>query len=127
MCSTVKYLVILLLLITNSSAFAWYPSSRPYDNNWYIRVDRSEEANRDRKSYDPPIAGTKAKELNKFQRIMLRSNKRRPSQWYRYDTHVSNREYTDCSYYKYVDCSNFTFCRCWQCKDYVYPIVRTNY
>ena len=121
-----KFLLILLLMF-NAIAFARYPSSRPYDNNWYIRVDESESANSDRKSYDPPAVGTKAKELNKFQRILLRANKQRPSQFYRYEPHISNREYIDCSYYKYVDCSNFTFCRCWQCKDYVYPVVRTNY
>lgn len=124
----VKFFGTLLLMLTlNISVLAYYPSSRPYDNNWYIRVDESEAANSDRKYYDPPAVGTKAKELNKFQRILMRANKQRPSRFYRYETHISNREYTDCSYYKYVDCSNFTFCRCWQCKDYVYPVVRTNY
>lgn len=122
-----KYLVILLLIVTCSKVFAWYPSSRVYDNNWYIRSDKSEWANSDRKYLDPPPAGETAKPLNKVQRILLRSSKKHPSHWYRYQPHISNREYTDCSHYKYVDCSNFTFCRCWQCRDYVYPIVRVSY
>ena len=122
-----KKLFVILLLIFNLPVLAWYPSSRVYDNNWYIRSDKSEFANADRKYLDPPAVGEKAKPLSKWQRILIRANKQHPSQWYRYEPHISNREYTDCSYYKYVDCSNFTFCRCWQCRDYVYPIVRVDY
>ena len=122
-----KKFLVLLIFLNVLPAFAWYPASRPYDNNWYIRSDKSEWANSDRKYLDPPAEGTTAKPLNKFQRILLRSSKQHPSQWYRYETHISNREYTDCSDYKYVDCSNFAFCRCWQCKDYVYSVVRVDY
>ena len=122
-----RYLILMLIFLNILPSLAWYPSSRPYDNNWYIRTTKSEYANSDRKYLDPPPVGEAAKPLNKVQRILLRSSKRHPSQWNRYRTHISNREYTDCSYYKYVDCSNFTFCRCWQCRDYAYPIVRTNY
>ena len=104
-----------------------YPLEKPYNQNWYIKVDKSEAANADRKKYDPPAVGQQAKELNKFQRILLRANKPHRSIWYKYGNDVTMIEYTDCSYYKYVDCSNFTFCRCWQCKDYVYPIVRADY
>ena len=114
-------------MFSTCAAFAWYPESRVYDNNWYVTGSNAEINNYDRKAYDPPAKGTVAKPLNRVQRILLRANKRRPSEFYRYQTHISNREYTDCSYYKYVDCSNFTFCRCWQCKDYVYPIVRYDY
>ena len=123
----VKYLVTFLLLIICSSVLAYYPSSRVYDNNWYIRSDKSEWANSDRLYLDPPPAGQIAKPLPKWKRILLRGSKRHGSPWYRYQPHISNREYIDCSHYKYVDCSNFTFCRCWQCRDYVYPIVRIDY
>ena len=120
-------LVLVLLLISALHANAWYPSSRVYDNNWYIQGSNIKWTDHDGSILQPPAVGETAKPLNKIQRILLKADKQRPTQWYRYQTHVSNREYTDCSYYKYIDCSNFTFCRCWQCRDYVYPVVRTNY
>ncbi len=101
-----------------------YGEVHPYNNNWYIRSDKSEWANRDRKTFSPPAVGSHAKRLNKAQRILYRSNKRHAIPYNSYNSHISDREYTDCSYYKYVDCSNYTFCRCWQCRDYVYPIRR---
>ena len=112
-------LLVLLLFIGISKVHA-YGEAYPYNNNWYIRSDKNEYANRDRKYFDPPAVGETAKEPNKIQRILYRANKRHPLVWERYDEHLSNREYTDCSYYKYVDCSNLSFCRCWQCRDYVY-------
>ena len=123
-----KFIIISLIFLNISSALAYSTGpTRPYDNNWYIRSNKSEYANRDRKTFDPPPVGTQAKKLNKLQRILYSSNRKHPSQWYRYDTHISGREYVNCSYYKYVDCADFTFCRCWQCRDYVYPITRVEY
>ena len=111
--------LLLLLLIGISKAHA-YGEAYPYNNNWYIRSDKSEYANRDRKYFDPPVVGTVAKEPNKIQRILYRANKQHPLIGERYNAHLSGKEYKDCSYYKYVDCSNLSFCRCWQCRDYVY-------
>ena len=115
-----------LLFLTTLPSHA-YGEVYPYNVNWYTRVDKSEYANADRKSFDPPAVGTKAKELNKLQRILYRANKRHVSAWNRYYPHISDREYRDCTYYKYVDCSNFAFCRCWQCRNYAYPIERVDY
>lgn len=120
-------LLIMTAVFLNVLPSFSYPLEKPYNQNWYIRVDRSEAANADRKMYDPPAVGEEPKELNKMQRILLRANKPHRSRWYRYGNDITMREYTDCSYYKYVDCSNFAFCRCWQCKYYAYPIVRTDY
>lgn len=120
-------ILLLFTLLSTSSPSHAYPEVHPYNQNWYVRVDKSEAANADRKKYDPPAVGQQAKELNKFQRILLLADKRHPSRWYRYYPHISNREYEDCRYYKYVDCSNYTFCRCWQCRDYAYSIVRSEY
>lgn len=118
----IRFIVVILIFLNISSVFA-YPvrHTRPYDNNWYIRVDKNPYANIDRKYFDAPPAGTKAKPLNKVQRILYAANRQHPSLYYQYQPHVSNREYSDCTYYKYVDCSNYAFCRCWQCRDYVYP------
>ena len=121
----IRLLLSCFVLFTALPVFS-YGEVHPYNNNWYIRSDKSEEANRDRKSFDPPAVGTSVKRPNKLQRILYRANKRHVIPYDNY-SHVSDREYTDCSYYLYVDCSNFTFCRCWQCRDYVYPIVRTNF
>jgi hypothetical protein len=121
-----KFLVT-LLLITSTLVVSAYTTTRPYDQNWYIRVDRSEAANRDRKYLDPPPAGYVAEPLPKWKRILLRADKQRPQYLHRYQTNVTNREYTDCSYYKYVDCADFTFCRCWQCRDYAYPVTTIDY
>ena len=114
-------LLILLLVLSTGKAHA-YAEAFPYNNNWYIRSDKSVHANSDRKTFDPPATGIVAKEPNKIQRILYRANKQHPLVWERYDAHLSNKEYTDCTYYKYVDCSNLSFCRCWQCRDYVYPV-----
>lgn len=123
-----KYLLIFILILSLSPAFAGYPTSRPYDNNWYIKVDKSEGANSDRKYFNPPAVGTPQKKPNKIQRILYRADKPRLMNYpyHHYDNNVTGREYKDCSYYLYVDCSNYTFCRCWQCRNYAYPIVDTD-
>ena len=121
-----RIILVLLIFLNILPAFS-YGEVYPYNPNWYIRSDKSEWANRDRKYFDPPAVGTVAKEPNKFQRILYRANKRHVIPNKRYNPHISDREYTDCTYYKYVDCSNLAFCRCWQCRDYVYPYVRTSY
>ena len=115
----VRILLIFLIFLNTLPVFS-YAESFPYNNNWYIRSNKSVYANKDRKYFDPPAVGTVAKEPNKIQRILYRANKRHPLVWERYDEHLSNREYKDCTYYKYVDCSNLSFCRCWPCRDYVY-------
>ena len=115
----VRILLVFLILLSTLPAFS-YAESFPYNNNWYIRSDKNEYANRDRKYFDPPSVGETAKEPNKIQRILYRANKQHPLIGERYTPHLSSREYKDCSYYKYVDCSNLSFCRCWQCRDYVY-------
>ena len=112
-------LLLLVLLIGISKVHA-YGEAYPYNENWYIRSDKNEYANRDRKYFDPPAVGETAKEPNKIQRILYRANKQHPLVGERYNAHLSGKEYKDCSYYKYVDCSNLSFCRCWQCRDYVY-------
>lgn len=121
---TKKLLILVLIFLNTIPAFSW-GQTRPYDNNWYIRVDKSEFANSDRKYFDPPAVGTPQKKPNKIQRILYRADKPRLMNYsyHHYDNHVSGREYKDCSYYLYVDCSNYTFCRCWQCRNYAYPIV----
>ena len=121
-----RFLLVLLIFLNILPAFS-YGEVHPYNNNWYIRSDKSEWANKDRKTFDPPAVGIEAKEPNKLQRILYRANKRHVIPYNRYITHISDREYTDCTYYKYVDCSNLAFCKCWQCRDYVYPYVRVEY
>lgn len=121
-----RILITFLIFLNILPAFS-YGEVYPYNNNWYIRSDKSEWANRDRKTFDPPAIGTEAKEPNKIQRILYRSNKRHVIPHNRYNSHITDREYTDCTYFKYVDCSNLSFCRCWQCRDYVYPVVRVSY
>ena len=118
----IRIMIIFLIFLNILPALA-YPtrSSRPYDNNWYIRVDFNTYANADRKMFDPPAVGQKPKRLNKIQRILLSADRKHPSLYYQYEPHVTNREYSDCSKFIYVDCSNYAFCRCWQCRDYVYP------
>lgn len=119
----IKALIFCLIILNILPAIA-YPvrNTRVYDNNWYIRADFNPYNNRDRKMFDPPVAGMPVKQPNKIQRILLSANRKHPSLYYQYEPHVSNREYADCSAYLFVDCSNYTFCRCWQCRDYVYPI-----
>ena len=119
MLRNVTILILLFIFCLPSFGFG---EVYPYNPNWYIRVDHSEAANSDRKYFDPPAVGTNTKKLNKFQRILYRADKRHVIPFNRYNSHITDREYRDCSYYKYVDCSNYTFCRCWQCKDYAYPI-----
>ena len=121
-----RILVTFLIFLNMLPAFS-YGEVYPYNNNWYIRSDKSEWANRDRKTFDPPAVGAEAKEPNKIQRILYRANKRHVIPYNRYNSHITDREYTDCTYFKYVDCSNLSFCRCWQCRDYVYPVVRVSY
>ena len=118
-----KRTLVIFLIFLNILPVLALPvrESRPYDNNWYIRADHSSYANRDRRMFDPPPAGMPAKKLNKIQRILMSADRRHPSLYYQYQQHVTNREYSDCSAFIYVDCSNFAFCRCWQCRDYVYP------
>lgn len=122
----IRFLITCLIFLNILPAFS-YGEVHPYNNNWYIRSDESEWANRDRKTFDPPTVGTEAKEPNKIQRILYRANKRHVIPYNRYNSHITDREYTDCTYFKYVDCSNLSFCRCWQCRDYVYPVVRVSY
>ena len=69
-----------------------------------------------------PTKGQKTQDSN-WKVMLWRADKRRPSPYWRYYPHITNREYIDCSYYKYVNCEDFRFCRCWQCKDYIYPFV----
>ena len=123
-----KNILILFLIFLNILPALALPvrETRVYDNNWYIRADYNPYNNRDRKFFDPPPAGEKAKPIPKWKEILYRADKKHPSLYYQYEPHVSNREYSDCTYYKYVDCSNYAFCRCWQCRDYVYP-VRDSY
>ena len=52
--------------------------------------------------------------------MLWRADKPRTSGNFRFQKHVSSREYLDCSYYKYVNCEDIRFCRCWQCKAYYY-------
>ena len=73
----------------------------------------------------PPAKGQKTHDSN-WKVMLWRADKRRPSPYWRYYPHITNREYIDCSYYKYVNCEDFRFCRCWQCKDYIYPYVDDN-
>ena len=120
-------LFLVLLIFLNILPVFSYDEAYPYNKNWYIKSDKSEVANKDRKTFDPPAVGTQAKEPSKIKRILYRANKRHVIPYNSFSNHISNREYTDCTYYKYVDCSNFTFCRCWQCRDYVYNIERYNY
>lgn len=117
-------LAVFLIFLNILPALA-YPTreTRVYDNNWYIRADFNPYTNRDRKYFDPPAAGEKAKPSPKWKRILWRADKQHSSLNYVYQPHVSSREYKDCSYFLYVDCSNYAFCRCWQCRDYVYPFV----
>lgn len=115
-----KVLAILLIILNISPVFA-YRGRHVYDNKWYFRVDKNPYANYDRKMFDPPRAGMPVKQPNKIQRILYRADRRHPSLYYQYQPHVTNREYSDCSAYMYVDCSNYAFCRCWQCRDYIYP------
>ena len=119
-----RVVLLMLFILFSITQALGYGEVSPYNENWYIRSDKSEWANRDRKTFSPPAVGSHAKRLNKAQRILYRSNKRHAIPYNSYNSHISDREYTDCSYYKYVDCSNYTFCRCWQCRDYVYPIRR---
>ncbi len=67
----------------------------------------------------PPAKGQKTHDSN-WKVMLWRADKRRPSPYWRYYPHITNREYIDCSYYKYVNCEDFRFCRCWQCRDYIY-------
>ena len=93
--------------------------ARPYDQHWYIHVDRNS-------TYEMMFGQPSIKPVgkgNKIKRILYRADRPHQADWYRYYRHISNREYIDCSYYKYVDCTNFEFCRCWQCKDYAYRIT----
>ena len=115
-----KVLVVFLIFINITPAFA-YRGRHVYDNLWYVRVDKNPYANADRKMFNPPPAGMPVKRPNKIQRILLSADRKHPSLYYQYQRHVSNREYSDCSAYLFVDCSNYAFCRCWQCRNYVYP------
>ena len=121
-----KLIITGLILLMQQSVALSYHENYPYNMNWYIRSDKSEEANKDRKYFDPPAVGTPQKKPNKIQRILYRADKPRMLPPRRYNYHVSGREYRDCSYYLYVDCSNYAFCRCWQCRDYVYDIQPDN-
>lgn len=126
MLKTKKILSVFLIFLNVLPVLA-YGEVHPYNNNWYIHSDKSEYANSDRKTFSPPPVGVQPRRLNKVQRVLYRANKRHVIPYNSYRSYVSDREYTDCSYYKYVDCSNFTFCRCWQCREYVYPVVRTKF
>ena len=117
-----KLLITGLILILTAPTVLAYRENYPYNMNWYIRSDKTEFGNRNRKFFDPPAVGTPQKKPNKIQRILYRANKQHMLSPTRYNYHVSGREYRDCSYYLYVDCSNYAFCRCWQCRDYVYEI-----
>ena len=76
--------------------------------------------------FDVPRAGEPTKD-NPLKVMLWRADKWRSSSNWRYEPHVSSREYLDCSYYKYVNCEDIRFCRCWQCKDYSYDFVIREY
>ena len=116
-----KKIIITLLLLTGVLPVFSYNVTRPYDSNWYLRANPNPIANTDAMWFQPPKVGEQPKKENKFKLMIYRADKVHPSPRWRYQRHISNREYLDCSYYKYVDCSNYTFCRCWQCRDYIYP------
>lgn len=71
----------------------------------------------------PPINGQPKKKDNPIKVMLWRADKPRTSDNWRFEKHISSREYLDCSYYKYVNCEDIRFCRCWQCKDYDYDFV----
>ncbi|MCQ2740145.1 MAG: hypothetical protein MJ237_07980 [bacterium] len=75
---------------------------------------------KDAQTWYPPEK-TDNKPKDSYWKVMLyRANKVHPSDSWRYYYHITNREYLDCTYYKHVNCEDIRFCRCWQCKDYVY-------
>lgn len=73
--------------------------------------------------FDVPKVGEVKKPENPIRVMFWRADKWRSSSNWRYQPHISSREYLDCSYYKYVNCEDIRFCRCWQCKDYNYDFV----
>ena len=93
----IAFLILISFLFLGAKPAHAYAESFPYNNNWLIKSNKSVYANKDKKYFDPPAAGTVTKEPNKIQRILYRANKRHPLVWERYDEHLSNREYTDCS------------------------------
>ena len=118
-----KSFIILIFVLLLANTASSYPTSSVYDNNWYIKTDKSSVANQEKSKAE--LLGIK--KWNKVERVLYTADRPHRPTFYKRYSNTTHREYVNCSYFKHIDCSNFAFCRCWQCRDYAYPVVRTGY